>query len=44
MPTKTLMTAAEYAKTGPETDGFEFWCEENCNPWPNLLKDTALCA
>ena len=23
MPTKTLMTAAEFAKTGPETDGFE---------------------
>ena len=23
MPTKTLMTAAEFANTGPETDGFE---------------------
>jgi Uma2 family endonuclease len=23
MPTKTLMTAAEFAKTGPETDGYE---------------------
>ena len=23
MPTKTLMTATEFAKTGPETDGFE---------------------
>jgi hypothetical protein len=23
MPTKTLMTAAEFANTGPETDGYE---------------------